>query len=336
MRLIAGLRYVGTSLLRAFLTIWVVATFTFFLVKLMPGDPLETAYENLLMQGKTPEQARALTASIYGFMPQGSLLQQYWDYLVQLAHGNFGTSITAQGVKVGDELATAVSWTVGLVLVGMLVSAALGVILGVIAAIKRETHLGSGLTILGSVLHGIPQYVMALILVTFLTVKYPIFSTGPVDGVLEPGFNGPYIASLLSHAVLPAAAFALSSFGGYLLTMKSSVVSVLGDDFILAAEVRGLSRAKIFSYIARNAVLPLFTVLTLSLGFMFGGAVFIENAFNYPGMGELLISSVGQRDYPVMNGAFLLITVAVIVANLLADLLYTVIDPRVRRGGESI
>ncbi|MCH4209335.1 ABC transporter permease [Bifidobacterium sp.] len=336
MRVISGLRYVGTSLLRALLTIWVVCTFTFFLVKLMPGDPLETAYESLLMQGKTPQQARALTASIYGFMPQGNALQQYWNYLTQLAHGNFGTSITAEGISVSSELASAVSWTVGLVLAGVLVSAALGVVLGVIAAMRRDSRLGSGLTILGSVLHGIPQYVMALILVTFLTVKYPVFSTGPVDGALEPGFNGPYIASLIAHAVLPALAFALSSFGGYLLTMKSSVVSVLGDDFILAAEVRGLSRRKIFAYVARNAVLPLFTVLTLSLGFMFGGAVFIENAFNYPGMGQLLISSVGQRDYPVMNGAFLLITVAVIIANLLADLLYTAIDPRVRRGAENL
>lgn len=336
MRMMANLRYLATSLLRALLTIWVVCTFTFFLIKLMPGDPLETAYENLLMQGKTPQQARALTASIYGFMPNGSLLQQYGDYLIQLVHGNFGTSITAEGIPVSRELGSAVSWTVGLVLAGVLTSAALGVVLGVIAAIRRDTRLGSGLTILGSVLHGIPQYVMALILVTFLTVKFPLFSTGPVDGTLEPGFNAPYVASLLSHAVLPASAFALSSFGGYLLTMKSSVVSVMGDDFILAAEVRGLSRRRIFTYIAHDAVLPLFTVLTLSLGFMFGGSVFIENAFNYPGMGQLLISSVGQRDYPVMNGAFLLITVAVIVANLLADLLYTAIDPRVRRGGERI
>lgn len=336
MRVAAGLRYVGTSLLRALLTIWVVCTFTFFLVKLMPGDPLETAYENLLMQGRTPQQAKALTASIYGFMPQGSLLHQYWEYVVQIAHGNLGTSISAEGVSVSSELASAVSWTVGLVLAGVLVSAALGVILGVIAAMKRDSRIGSGLTVLGSVLHGIPQYVMALILVTFLTVKFPIFSTGPVDGMLDPGFNAPYIASLLSHAVLPASAFALSSFGGYLLTMKSSVVSVLGDDFILAAEVRGLSRRTVFSYVARNAVLPLFTVLTLSLGFMFGGSVFIENAFNYPGMGELLISSMGQRDYPVMNGAFLLITVAVIIANLLADLLYTAIDPRVRTGAQTL
>jgi peptide/nickel transport system permease protein len=109
------------------------------------------------------------------------------------------------------------------------------------------------------------------------------------------------------------------------------VVSVLGDDFILAAELRGMKRLTVFRYIARNAILPLFTVLALSFGFMFGGAVFIEKAFNYPGMGLMLLDGIGHRDYSKMSGAFLIITMAVILANILADLLYTVIDPRVRR-----
>jgi len=324
-------RSAGT-LLRASLMIWIVITFTFFLVRLMPGNPVQAEYEGLIQRGKTPLEAQRITTTMFGFMPHGSPFDQYREYLGQMAHLNFGQSISGQGISVSTELGSAVGWTVGLVLAGVVVSAALGIVLGVIAAMKRSTKLGDGLSIVGSVLHGIPQYVMALVLVTFLTVKFPVFSTGPVDGLLEPGFNGPYIASLASHAVLPALAFALSSFGGYLLTMKSAVVSVLGDDFILAAELRGLTKGLIFRYIARNAVLPVFTILALSFGFMFGGAVFIENAFNYPGMGNLLIKSVGARDYPLMSGAFLLITVAVIVANVLSDMLYSVIDPRVRRG----
>lgn len=331
--MIGFLKRLAANLLRAALMIWIVCTFTFFLVRLMPGNPAQAEYESLLMQGHSPLEAERITSSMYGFLPKGSLIEQYWNYLVQLAHLNLGTSISGQGIKVSTELGSAVMWTVGLVLAGVVISAALGIVLGVIAAMKRATKLGDGLSVLGSVLHGIPQYVMALLLVTFLTVKFPIFSTGPVDGLLEPGFNAPYIGSLISHAALPAMAFALSSFGGYLLTMKSAVISVLGDDFILAAELRGLSKGLVFRYVARNAVLPLFTILALSFGFMFGGAVFIENAFNYPGMGDLLIKSVGARDYPLMTGAFLLITVAVILANLFSDMLYTVIDPRVRRGG---
>lgn len=326
-------RRLAAIVLRAALMIFAAATFTFFLVRLMPGNPVQTAYQQLLTKGDTPDQARRITQSMYGYLPHGNLFSQYWNYLGQLVHLNLGSSVSSQGVAVSAELRSAVGWTIGLVLAGVIISAVLGVVLGVIAAMRRSTVVGEGLSVLGSLLHGIPQYVMALVLVTFFTVKFPIFQTGPVDGLLEPGLNGPYIASVLTHAVLPASAFALSSFGGYLLTMKASVISVLGDDFILAAELRGLTKGLIFRYIARNALLPLFTILALSFGFMFGGALFIEDAFGYPGMGELLINAVGARDYPLMSGAFLVITVAVILANVLSDALYSVIDPRVRRGG---
>jgi peptide/nickel transport system permease protein len=140
---------------------------------------------------------------------------------------------------------------------------------------------------------------------------------------------------LIQHATLPIVTYALASYGGWILAMKSSVVSVLGDDFILAAELRGLKRGIIFRYVARNAILPLFTILALSLGMLFGGAIFIERIFNYPGLGLLLINSITNRDYALMGGAFLLITVAIVIANIVADMLYTAIDPRVRSGEET-
>ena len=331
--MVAFLRRLAGHLVRGVVMIWIVTTFTFVLIRLMPGDPVQTQYEKLLSQGVSPDQARAQVQVTYGFVPHGSWLSQYGDYLWKLLHLDLGTSVSAQGVSVTTEVMGALKWTVGLVLAGTLLSFVIGVLLGVVAAMRREGHVGSVLSLLGSLLHGIPQYVMALVLVTFLTVKVKAFSTGPVDGLLDPGFNGPYLASIVSHAVLPAVAFALSSFGGYLLTMKSSVVSVLGDDFILASELRGIKPSIVFRYVARNALLPLFTVLALSLGFMIGGAVFIEHAFNYSGMGAMLIDSIGNRDYSEMSGAFLLITVAVILANIAADLLYSVVDPRVRREG---
>ena len=325
-------RRLAGHVVRGLVMIWIVTTFTFILVRLMPGDPVTTQYESLLAKGMSPDQARAQVQITYGFVPHGSFLSQYGTYLWQLVHFDLGKSVRAQGVSVGAEVLSAAKWTLGLVLAGVVLAFLIGTVLGVVAAMRRNSHVGSGLSIVGSLLHGIPQYVMALVLVTFLTVKFHLFDTGPVDGLLDPGFNGPYVASIIRHAVLPAIAFAASSFGGYLLAMKSSVVSVLGDDFILAAELRGIRPSIIFRYVARNAILPLFTVLALSLGFMFGGAVFIENAFNYPGMGALLIGAVGQRDYSEMSGAFLVITAAVIIANIAADLLYSVIDPRVRSG----
>ena len=131
-----------------------------------------------------------------------------------------------------------------------------------------------------------------------------------------------YIGSIVTHAVLPVAAYTLSLFGAWLLTAKSSVVSVLGDDFILAAELRGIRPLTVARYIVRNAMLPLFTILAIALGLMFSGSVFIENVFNYPGLGQLLIASIATKDFPVLDGAFLLIIVAVIIANILADLTY--------------
>ena len=323
----------ASHLIRGLVMIWVVATFTFFLIRAMPGDPVQEQYERLLETGMSPDGARNATRITYGFLPQGSNWSQYIHYLWRLLHFDLGRSTQTIGVKASTEVLTGAKWTLGLVLAGILISFLLGVVLGVVAATRRNSRVGGALTITGSLFHGIPQFVMALVLITVFTVIWPVFPTdGNVDILVNPGFNGPYIASLISHATLPAMAYALSMFGSYLLTMKSSVISVLGDDFILAAELRGLTRTTRFRYIARNALLPLFTIFALSIGFMFGGAVFIEQAFDYPGMGITLITSIGHRDYSTMNAAFLLITVAVILANIVADMLYTAIDPRVRRG----
>jgi peptide/nickel transport system permease protein len=170
-----------------------------------------------------------------------------------------------------------------------------------------------------------------LLFYVFTTI-WAIFPQGGNVSVLEtPGFNAGYIGSIITHALLPVACYTLAGVGAWLLTTKSSVISVLGDDFILAAELRGLRPLTVARYVARNAMLPLFTVLAISFGLMFGGAVFIEDVFNYPGLGQLLISSINTKDFPVLDGAFLLIIAAVIIANILADLTYPLIDPRIRR-----
>lgn len=328
------LRRLAGHLARGLVMIWVVTTFTFFLVQAMPGDPVSAQYEQLIQQGMTPDQARAQTAVTYGFLPTGSVWHQYTDYLGRLVHLDLGVSVKAQGVKVSDQVLSAMPWTVVLVLSGILISFLVGVTLGVVAALRRSSATGHVLSLSGSLLHGVPPFAIGLILISLLASAsgLQIFpSGGSVDAEYVPGLNGWYISNVAWHAILPALAYALSTYGGWLLAMKSSVVSVLGDDFLLAAELRGLRPFTRFRYLARNAILPLFTVLALSFGLMFGGSVFIEKIFNYQGLGVLLYNSIGARDYSLMNGTFLLITVAVILANILADLLYTVIDPRVRR-----
>jgi peptide/nickel transport system permease protein len=327
-----AVRRLGTRLLTGLVLIWVVASGTFLLVRLMPGNPVTAQYQNDVLHGMSPDAARAATALLYGFVPRQPLGQQYVQYLWQLAHLNLGRSISYEGVPVAHIVASAAPWTVILVLSGIVVSFAIGVSAGVLAAVKRSTRLGDLLTVSGSVLHGIPQFVLAILLAYVFTTIWAVLPFGaPYDVTIAPGWNVAFIGSLITHAILPVAAYALSGYGGWLLTMKSSVVSVLGDDFILGAELRGLRRLTVARYIARNAMLPLFTILALSAGFMFGGSIFIEEIFDYPGLGYTLLASIGTRDYPLMTGTFLIITVAVVAANILADLLYGVIDPRVRR-----
>jgi peptide/nickel transport system permease protein len=324
-------RRLGVKVLLGLLTIWVVASGTFFLVRLMPGNPDQLEIQTAEQAGMSPSAAVARAQLMYGFAPKQPLPQQYLSYLWQLAHFNLGLSITETGVPVTHIIAAAAPWTIVMVLSGTLVSFVIGVTAGLLAAVKRSTKLGDLLSVSGSILHGIPQFVLAVLLAYVFTTVWAVFQlSGPYNVADNPGWNLPFIGSVIVQAILPVMAYALSTYGGWLLTMKSSVVSVLGDDFILAAELRGLRPLTVARYVMRNAMLPLFTILALSIGFMFGGSIFIEDIFNYPGLGYTLFESVTKRDYPLMMGAFLIITVAVVVCNILADLLYAVIDPRVR------
>lgn len=312
--------------------IWVVATFTFFLVRLMPGDPVSAQYNQDIIHGMTPVQAQDAVSVMYGFIPRQPLPAQYGQYLWQLLHFNLGKSITYEGVPVAHIISAAIPWTVIAALTGIVLSFVIGVSLGVLGAIRRSTKTGTALTIFSAVVNGLPVFLVAILLFyVFTTIWAVLPSGGNYSITATPGWNLSFIGSVITHAILPVTAYALAGFGGYVLTMKSSVISVLGDDFILAAELRGLRPLTVARYIGRNAILPLFTILAISIGLMFGGAVYVEDVFNYPGLGQLLLNAVDKSDYPLMSGVFLMIIAAVIVCNILADLLYVVIDPRIRR-----
>lgn len=321
----------GSRLLGALITVWVVATFTFFLVRLIPGDPAAAELDTLLQQGVPDEQAKAQVASMYGFLPKDPIPVQYVHYIGRLAHFDLGQSISYSGVPVSHIIWAALPYTLGLVSIGIVVTFFVGIIGGVFAAIKRDSWVGSSITLVGSILHGLPQFMVALLLAYFFATRYPIFPFGaPYDAEISPGVTWQFLSNVGVHAVLPIAAFVISGFGFWALAMKGSVVSTMGDDFILASELRGIKPSIRFRYVARNAFLPLFTVLAISVGYTFGGAIFIEKIFDYPGLGLLLNNSLGTHDFPLMQAAFLMITVGVIVANFAAELLYSVIDPRIR------
>lgn len=319
---------------RGFVMIWVVTTFTFFVIVNMPGDPAKAMYEELILQGVSPESAAAQAESVNRIRPTGSAWDQYLDYMGSLLKLDLGKSLGNQ-TPVSDLLLNDIKWTFLPFMVGIVLSFILGIGLGIYAAVKRSGKLGDFLALSGAVIHGIPVFIIALIFGSTLLTVLPGWELGTVSIEYEPGFNGQYIGSLAQHALLPILTYIFVSYGGWLLAMRSSVVTTLGDDFILAAELRGMKRMTVYRYIGRNAILPLFTVFALSIATIFGGSVFIESVFNYSGLGLRLLQAQANRDVAVMAGALLLVTVAVIVMNILADIFYSFIDPRIRRGGEA-
>jgi peptide/nickel transport system permease protein len=236
------------------------------------------------------------------------------------------------GQPVMDIIAKALPWTVFIVSVALVVSFALGILLGAIAAYLRGTWFDHLVTQGSSLLNGVPLYLTAIVLFYFLAVLLRWF---PMGGAYSPyvpqGLNLAFLGSVLAHAILPILAFVISSFAGWALSMKSSTISVLGEDFITAARAMAIKdRYVVWSYVSRNAILPLFTGFVLSIGFIFGGSLYVEQVFNYPGLGNLFYSSMQGRDFPLMEGCFFLLTTAVILANVVADLLYSTLDPRIR------
>jgi len=204
-----------------------------------------------------------------------------------------------------------------------------------VMAYKREGPLDHVLSALGSILKSVPNYLLAIMIVVFLGVQLELLPVTDMRGTLSPGttaeFSLGFLLDALFHAALPIATYVLSTIGAWMLIMKSSTLATLEEDYVTVARARGLSDGRIQSaYVGRNAVLPLFSQLAIAAGFVVGGSVLIEPIFQYQGVGYVLLQSVLQRDYPVMQGIFVVITSAVVVSNLLADLLYSRLDPRIR------
>ena len=324
-------RYVINRLLISLLIIWSVITISFFMIRLMPGNAVEFMYHQLMMSHTvSPQQALLQVQSLYSVNLKAPLFVQYLDYLGGVARGNFGTSVIFTGTPVIHILASAIPWTVLSVAIALLLSFVLGIMIGTAMAYFRKSPFATVVTMLMTFLNAIPNYVVAIILLYFLADLHHVFPNGGAySATVSPGWNFPFLESVARHVALPVIAYIISAVGGWALGMKSSVVSTLGEEYISVARSRGIDNRRILqSYVGRNAILPLATSLGLSIGFMFGGSVFIETLFNYPGIGYYLIQAVDGRDYTLMMGAFILITVAVVAANWLTDIMTQKLDPR--------
>ncbi len=317
--------------------IYVVVTFTFFLIRLMPSNPVEVYIEDLMTNyAMSYDQAKNLAASLFSYDIDRPLWLQYLDYMKNLLHGDLGKSIVSSNMSVSKMMATFIPWTIFSVGSALLISFFLGVILGRIMAYKRGSVLDHTLTTLASIVTAIPSYLIALILLVFIGIHLKIiplkYLRGAYSPGIKPGFNLKFILDAIAHAVMPVTTYVISTVGSWMLSMKSNTLNVLGEDYILAAKARGLREGTITrKYVGKNAMLPLVTSLAISMGFVFGGSVIIENIFSYRGMGWLLSSSISTRDYTVMQGVFLVITISVVLANFIAELLYAKLDPRIRR-----
>jgi peptide/nickel transport system permease protein len=312
--------------------LWAALTLNFAIPRLMPGNPVDILLAKLQQRGGTvtPETRRAY-ALLLGGDNDEPLWSQYLSYLKNLARGDLGISVSYYPAKVSDVIMSSLLWTVVLVGVATILAALLGVLLGAFVGWRPGTWLDS-LVPATTLLAAVPYFWLALLLAYLLARVLGWFPLqGGYDVELTPGWNAPFLTSAVWYAMLPALTIVLASVGGWLLGMRNMMVSTLSEDYVLTAEAKGLSPRKIRrSYAARNAVLPSVAGFAISLGFVVSGSVITEQVFSYPGIGGRLLGAVSNNDYALMQGVFLFITLAVLGANLIVDLLYGVIDPRTR------
>lgn len=338
-RKIAG-SYLLRRLGRAVFTIWFVSTITFFVIRAMPGSAVDVLMQDLTAQGVSPEDARDQAAALMGIDLDQPLSEQYLEYLNNVIHGDFGHSYRSRGLKVTNMITKVLPWTLFSVGLSLLITFVLGIALGAIMAYKRDTWIDHLLSNVAATLDAVSPYLIGLIAILLFGIIWkvvPIMEMrGAMSSGMKPGFNLAFLADIFKHVRVILLVYVLSSIGSWMLQMKSNTVSTLGEDYVTVARARGLTDVRILTaYVGRNATLPLFTRLAISVGFIVGGSVLLETLFTYQGVGFLLAKSISERDYPVMQGVFLIITVSVVFANLLADYVYGWLDPRVRvLGGE--
>jgi peptide/nickel transport system permease protein len=334
--------YVLRRVIKAVTTIYVVITVTFFVIRLMPSNPVEIfIQEQMALYSSSYQEARDRAAALFAIDLNAPVTQQYVDYMGNLLRGDLGMSYRSQGASVAAIIKQFLPWTLFCVGTALFISFTLGVALGMLMAYRRETPLDYVLSTFASLVSSIPNYLIAIIIIVTFGSQFKILNIAQMRGSIspgvQPGFTLKFIGDVFYHASLPVFVYVLTTIGSWMLAMKSSTVATLEEDYVTVARARGLKDSRIMtSYVGRNASLPLFTQLAISIGFVVGGSVLIETIFVYQGIGQQLLKAINQRDYPVMQGIFLIITISVVFANLMADLLYGRLDPRIRIGNEEM
>ncbi|MFT4215444.1 MAG: ABC transporter permease [Microbacterium sp.] len=322
-------RFLGSRALFYIFTFWAALTINFFLPRFMKGDAVDQYLAR--NQNISAEAADALR-TLLGLSTDKSLWQQYVDYWVLLFQGDLGISLLHGLRPVAEVISAALPWTVGLVGFATLVSFAVGTIGGAYVGWKRGSRLDVLIPIT-TFLSTIPYFWLGLLAIAFFSVRLGWFPIGKAYGVgVKPGWTLEFIGEVIHHGTLPALTIVIASLGGWMLGMRNMMLTVLDEDYITVAQAKGMPNSKVlWRYAARNAVLPQIQSFALSIGFIVGGTIVMEMVFSYPGVGKLLLDATNAKDYALMQGVFLVITLSVLVANILADVAYAFLDPRTRQ-----
>jgi peptide/nickel transport system permease protein len=324
-------RYIGRRIVFYLIAFWVSLTLNFILPRLMPGDPASAMFARLQGQAD-PSQIESMRKA-YG-LSDDPLPIQYWNYLSHTLRGDLGISISSFPSPVTDVIRSGFFWTILLGLVALVLSFVLGSILGVIGAWRRNGFVDSVLPPILLFTGSFPYFWLATVALFFIGFKWNLLPLrhAYADG-MSPELSLEFAGSVTRHIIMPAGTIIIVAIGGWMLGMRNAMISILSEDYITMAEAKGLPQRRVmFSYAARNALLPSVTAFGMALGFVISGALVTEVVFAYPGLGYSLLTAVRTLDYPLMQGIFLMITLAVLVANLIVDLLYVRLDPRVRTG----
>ncbi len=327
------MRYVVRRTTLFVITLWAAVTLNFLLPRLMPGSPVDAAIAKLSQGGQQVTNAQRRALEIQLGSPHGSLVSQYFDYLRNLGHLQFGASYSFPNQSVRQTIMSALPWTLLLVGITTIVAFVIGTLLGVFAGWRRGSKSDATVTVGATLFAAFPPFWLGLLMLYVLAFKLNAF---PIKGGYSPGLtpnlSPSFLANAVSHSVLPALTLAITSLSGWVFGMRNNMINTLGEDYVTFAEANGLRRRTIaLKYAARNALLPNVTAFGLALGAVIGGSVIVEGVFSYPGLGNLLYIAVSNHDFPLMQALFLVISVSMLVAIFVVDLLYVRLDPRVRR-----
>ncbi|MDN6428969.1 MAG: ABC transporter permease [Propionibacterium sp.] len=316
------------------ITLWAAISLNFLLPRLMPGDARSIFIDKLMRRGGEITPAMENSINLIFGAENSSMWEQYLHYWRNLMRGDLGVSVTKFPAPVTELIAAALPWTLVLVGLATVISFVLGVGIGAFAGWKRGTAADAIIPAM-TLLQSVPYFWLALIFVSLFSVSlgwFPIIGGYSMRNFAGgPELSWAFLGSAIYHGILPAATIVIASVGGWVLGMRNMMVSTLSEDYVTTAEAKGLRRSRIFFwYAARNASLPSLAAFGINLGFVVAGSIVMEQVFTYPGVGKLMINAVQDKDFALMQGVFLVITITVLAANFIMDLIYGFIDPRAR------